>query len=210
MVRTQIDTDKMSHRLAQIIILSTVYCLLSTVFTPPLAGEEVEMKRVVMIIASKNFRDEELLEPKKVLEENGVKVTIASSSLSEARGMLGAKVKPDILIDDVKPEEYDAVIFVGGSGSSEYWDSPIAHRIAISANNQGKIIGSICIAPVTLANAGILKGKRATCWSSEGSKLKAKGAIYTGKDLEVDGNIITASGPSTAREFGEAILKNLK
>jgi len=193
-----------------LILLSTIYYLLSTIFTPPLAGEEVRMKKVVMIIASKDFRDEELLEPKRILEENGVRVVIASSSLSEARGMLGARVKPDILITDVNSKDYDAVIFVGGSGSSEYWDSPVAHRILREANNQGKIIGSICIAPVTLANAGILKGKRATCWSSEGSKLREKGAIYTGKDLEVDGNIITCAGPSAAKKFGEEILKSLK
>ena len=163
-----------------------------------------------MIIASKDFRDEELLEPKEILEKNNIKVVIASSSLSEARGMLGARVKPDVLIDNVDTKEFDAIIFAGGSGSSEYWDSPIAHKILREAEASGKIIGSICIAPVTLANAGILKGKRATCWSSEGSKLKAKGAIYTGKDLEIDGNIITCSGPSAAREFGEAILKKLK
>ena len=168
------------------------------------------MKKVVMIIPSKNFRDEELLEPKKILEENGVRVVIASSSLSEARGMLGARVKPDLLIDDIQTQDYDAVIFVGGSGSSEYWDSPIAHKILREADEERKVIGSICIAPVTLANSGILKGKRATCWSSEGSKLKAKGAVYTGKDLEVDGNIITCSGPSVAREFGEEILRSLK
>jgi protease I len=190
-----------------ILVLFGIFCLL---FSPLSAEEEVEMKKVVMIVASKNFRDEEFLEPKKVLEENGVKVVIASSSLSEARGMLGERVKPDILIDNIKPQEYDAIIFVGGSGSSEYWDSPIAHRILREANGQGKIIGSICIAPVTLANAGILKDKRATCWFSEGEKLKAKGAIYTGRDLEVDGNIITASGPSVAKEFGEKILEKLK
>jgi len=174
------------------------------------AGEEVGMKKAVMIIASNNFRDEELLEPKEILEGNGINVTIACSSLSESKGMLGERVKPDILINDVKPEDYDVIIFVGGNGASEYWDSPLAHSILREANSLGKIIGSICIAPVTLANAGILKGKRATCWFSEGSKLKEKGAIFTGKDLEVDGNIITASGPSAAKEFGEEILKNLK
>lgn len=179
-------------------------------FTSFLIGEEVEMERVVMIIASKNFRDEEFLEPKKILEENGIEVIVASSSLSEAKGMLGAKVKPEILIGSIDVKDFDAVIFVGGSGSSEYWDSSLAHKIAKEANEQKKIIGSICIAPVTLANAGILKGKRATCWPSEAESLKAKGAIYTAKDLEVDGNIITASGPSVVKEFGEEILRRLE
>jgi len=194
-------------KVCSLLSISVIFYLL---FTLNLVGEEVETKRVVMIIASKDFRDEEFLEPKRILEESGVKVIVASSSLSEARGMLGAKVKPEILINDIDVKDFDVVIFVGGSGSSEYWDSPIAHRIAKEADEQKKIIGSICIAPVTLANAGILKDKRATCWLSEGGKLKAKGAVYTGKDLEVDGNIITASGPSVAKEFGREILKGLR
>ncbi len=201
---------KRGFSIYSLVLLFYCFITLLLLFTPFLVGRETEMKRVVMIVASKNFRDEEFLEPKEVLEENGVEVVIASSSLSEARGMLGARVKPNILINDVTVEEYDAIIFVGGSGSSEYWDSPIAHRIVQEANTQGKIIGSICIAPVTLANAGILKGKRTTCWPSEAESLRAKGAIYTGKDLEVDGNIITCSGPSAAREFGEKILEKIK
>ncbi|CAG1772182.1 partial protease I, partial [uncultured bacterium] len=64
------------------------------------AMQSVKGKKAVIIIASNNFRDEELLKPKEVLEKNGVAVTVASSSLKEATGMLGAKVKPDILFSN--------------------------------------------------------------------------------------------------------------
>lgn len=168
------------------------------------------MKKVVMIIAEQDFRDEELLEPKDILEKNGIQVQIASSSLSEAQGMLGARVKPEILIKDIKAGEFDAVIFVGGSGSSQYWNDPIAHKLAQNAFNASRLVCAICIAPVTLAKAGILKGRRATVWSSEAGQLKEAGAQYTGKPVEKDGNIITASGPSAAQEFGEAIVRVLK
>jgi len=60
-----------------------------------------------------------------------------------------------------------------------------------------------------LAKAGLLKGRRATVWSSEAGKLKAAGAVYTAKSLEKDGNIITASGPAAAIEFGSQLLKTL-
>ncbi|RLE07865.1 hypothetical protein DRJ00_07325, partial [Candidatus Aerophobetes bacterium] len=46
-------------------------------------------KKAVMVIAEKNFRDEELFEPKKILEAEGVKVIVASTSFNIARGMLG-------------------------------------------------------------------------------------------------------------------------
>lgn len=165
------------------------------------------MKKVVMIIAQDGFRDEELLQPKEILERNGIGVKVASTSLSSAKGMLGAEVKPDILVSDINIRDFDAIIFVGGVGASQYWDDPVAHNLIEDAVNANRIVAAICIAPVTLANAGILKGKRATVWSSEAGQLKSAGANYTGRPVEKDGNIITASGPTAAREFGDEIVR---
>jgi protease I len=166
-------------------------------------------KKVVMIIAPENFRDEELLEPKKILTDKGVEVKIASASLETATGMLGAEVKPDMVINDIKPEEWDAIILVGGTGASKYWDDASVHSILNEAVKQNKIVGAICIAPVTCANAGILAGKQATVYESEADKLKDKGAKYTGASVQKDGNIITANGPSAAKEFGNTIAQAL-
>lgn len=165
--------------------------------------------KVVMVIAHDNFRDEELFKTKDVLESKGIKVTVASSALGLARGMLGGTIKPDILINKIDVDGYDAIVFVGGIGASEYWNSPIAHEVIKEAIEKQKVVAAICIAPVTLAKAGILKGKRVTSWPSEANKLRTEGAIYTGRDVEVDGLIVTAAGPSAAREFGGAILKAL-
>jgi protease I len=173
-------------------------------------GEVVGMKKVVMIIAQDGFRDEELLQPKEILENAGIEVKMASTTLMQAKGMLGAKVKPGILINDISVRDFDAIIFVGGIGASQYWEDPLAHKLAQEANNTGKIVAAICIAPVTLAKAGILKGKNATVWSSEAGQIKAGGANYTGRPVEKDGNIITASGPVAARQFGEELVRALK
>ena len=162
-----------------------------------------------MIIAQNNFRDEELFEPKKILEDAGVEVKVASTSLNLARGALGATAKPDLLISEITAGDFDAVIFIGGGGANQYWKDPVAHKLATEAVNSNKIIAAICIAPVTLARAGLLKEKKATVWSSETGQLKIAGAIYTGKNVEKDGNIITASGPFAAKEFGEEIKKAL-
>lgn len=86
-------------------------------------------KKALMIIASRNFRDEEYIEPRRILEREGVDVTVASSSLSVSRGMFGATAKPDKLIQDVNTSDYDAILFIGGSGSSEYWNNLTAHKI---------------------------------------------------------------------------------
>ena len=171
---------------------------------------ELKEKKALMIIAERNFRDEELLEPRKILENREIKVTIASTSLHQARGMLGATIKPDILLSSVKVQDYDVIIFVGGSGASQYWNDSLVHSIAQATVEKEKILCAICIAPVTLANAGVLSGKKATVFSSEISKLGAKGAIYTGKPVQVDGKIITGEGPQAAEQFGEAIVKVLE
>jgi len=166
-------------------------------------------KKIVMIIAPQNFRDEELLEPKRILTEKGAEVKVASASLETAKGMLGAEVKPDILVSEIKPEDWDAIILIGGTGASHYWNDFSVHSMINQAVKHNKIVGAICIAPVTLANAGILSGKKATVYSSETQKLADKGAECTGKEVERDGNIITASGPPAARRFGEAIAQAL-
>ncbi|MEW6170491.1 MAG: DJ-1/PfpI family protein [Candidatus Omnitrophota bacterium] len=168
------------------------------------------MEKVVMIIADNNFRDEELLDTKAILEKNDIKVIIASTTQDDVYGMLGAKVKPDILLKDIKAQDFDAVIFVGGSGAEQYWNDPVALNLAKEACELKKIVAAICIAPVILANAGILKDKKATVWPSEKEKLKDKDVFYSGKTVEIDENIITADGPQSAREFAEAISKALR
>ena len=175
------------------------------------ATEEASLaaKRVVMIIAPQNFRDEELLEPKRILTEKGAEVKIASASLEIAGGMLGAEIQPDMLISDIEPDQWDAIILIGGTGASRYWEDSSIHSMLNEAVKQNKIVGAICIAPVTLANAGILSGKRATVSVSERQRLADKGADCTLKDVQRDGNIITASGPAAAKGFGEAIAKAL-
>jgi len=168
------------------------------------------MKNIVMIIAPVNFRDEELMEPKQVLENSGAKVTIASRGTALAKGSRGASVKVDMSISQVNAANYDAVIFVGGSGATVYLNDATAHSIAKQTLAQGKILGAICMAPSILANAGLLKGKKATAFPSEVSNLTSKGAIVEDKNVVQDGNIITGKGPQAAREFGEKIRDSLK
>jgi protease I len=186
-----------------------VFLLGYMVCLAPAQEKGVKMKSAVMIVAQENFRDEELLQPKEILERNGIEVKIASTTLKEIKGMLGAKVKPDILLSSVDFRKFDAVIFIGGAGASQYWDDPLAHDLARLAQSNNKVLAAICIAPVVLAKAGVLKGRRATVWQSEAKQLETLGADYTARPVEKDANIITAAGPFAAREFGEEISRTL-
>lgn len=167
-------------------------------------------KTVALIIAERTFRDEEYQVPKEILEKAGFKVLTASTSVEKAVGKLGMTVKPDVLVKDLINRELAALIFVGGGGSSQYFNDATAHELARHFYNQGKVVGAICIAPVILANAGLLKRKRATVFPDGRPDLEAKGALYTGNQVEVDGNLITGCGPEAAQAFGEKLAEMLK
>ncbi len=165
-------------------------------------------KKVLMVIAHENFRDEEYFHPKQVLQNKGIQV-ITASTQKEAASKFGQRVRADILFVDAKAENYDAILFIGGGGASEYFNNRHAHELANSFFAAGKPTCAICIAPSILANAGVLKGKKAACFESEIENLKEKGAEYTGEPVTVDGNVVTANGPKAAKDFGEAVAKKL-
>jgi protease I len=166
-------------------------------------------KKVAFIIAPNNFRDEEYGEPGKILQAAGATVVTASLATGELTGMKGGKVTADLLITAVKADEYDAVAFIGGSGAQVLFGNPEAQRIAAEFAARGKPVAAICIAPTILAKAGVLKGRKATAFPSEKAELTADGAEFTGATVEQDGNIITASGPEAAKEFGDTLVKAL-
>jgi len=166
---------------------------------------KLEGKNIVMIIGSKDFRDEEYFEPKEIFTDASVHVTTASTTLDSAISMFGIRVKPDMLFENIKVENFDAIVFVGGLGAKEYFDSKVAHKIAQDAVKQNKIISAICIAPNILANAGILNGKKTTCFY----KLEMDGVTMLWDRVVKDGNIITGKNPQAAKEFGNTILNEL-
>lgn len=169
-----------------------------------------ENKKVLMVIAFENFRDEELFTPKEIIEKNGFSVDIASVKKGIATGMLGAKVNVNLTLKEVKESDYIGIIFVGGIGSESLFNDNYALNLAEKFYKNKKVVGAICLAPGILANSGILKGKRATCFPTASEILKKNGAIYTGNLVEVDGNIITGKGPEAAEKFGMEFVKHLK
>ncbi|MCL2484468.1 MAG: DJ-1/PfpI family protein [Endomicrobia bacterium] len=168
------------------------------------------MKKVVFITAPEVFRDEEYYKPKKILEDAGIQVLTASIKKGEITGRFGYKAVSDMTIDEVKPENFDAIVYIGGAGAQVFFENPVALKLANGFYNSKKITASICIAGVTLANAGVLKDKTATVFIDGKDSLVKGGANYTGNPLEIDGNIITGNGPEAAEDFGNAILKTLK
>lgn len=177
-----------------------------------MAGKKLADKKVLMIIAPDQFRDEELLEPKQALVNEGATVVIACRETKEAKGMLGAKVKPDMRLKDVKAQDFDAVTVVGGMGSPTYlWEDKDLHKLLQEMHNANKVVSGICLSGAVLARAGVLKNKNATVWPMpESIKALEEGqARYHKQPVVQDGKIITAVGPDAVKEFGEAIINEL-
>ena len=171
-------------------------------------------KRAVMVIAKQGFQYIEYNDTRKALEAAGVEIIVASSSSGQAVDKLGQSVVVDKTLEEIKTTDFDALIFIGGSGALEYADSASAHQLAREAVDKEKILAAICIAPTILAKAGTLKGKKATVWSNSIDRagiqvLKENGAEYIDRMVVVDGRIVTANGPSAAVKFGQKIIELL-
>jgi protease I len=165
--------------------------------------------KALLVIAPKNFRDEEYFHTKEELEKADIETATTSKKTDDVIGMMGGIVTPDKPLDIINLNYYDAVVFIGGNGSSVYFDDNQALELAKKAYTSGKLVAAICIAPSILANAGLLRGKKATSYPSEEGNLTQKGADYTGAGVTADGRIITADGPASAHDFGKAIAAAL-
>lgn len=172
----------------------------------PLSG-----KKIVYILPHDGFRDEEYIISRDMLENAGATIIVASSDTTMAKGMIKNKVKPDILIDSIHPGEYAALLFIGGVGARKYWDNKFLHAIADTAVRKKKVVGAICIAPIILARAGVLASCKATVWGDKETKdiFENESVIYTGRDVETSGTIVTASIPEVVKPWTEEIMRIL-
>lgn len=172
------------------------------------------MPKIAFIIAFRNFCDEEYFIPQDIFLKAGFEIKTISSEKGIAVGGSGGETEVDISFEDFNISKFDAIVFVGGPGAYKYIDDENVWQIVRNAIKQEKILAAICIAPVILARAGVLEGKKATVWSSVMDRkpiriLEENGAKYQDKSVIQDGKIITANGPSSARVFAEKITQNL-
>ena len=174
-------------------------------------AQKLAGKKVLMVIAQKQFRDEELFIPKQILEAEGASVTVASEHGGDCDGMLGGRAQADMMIARADAATFDAVVVVGGAGSPKWlWDSAPLHKTLRAASASSKVVAAICLGPGALAKAGVLKGAEATVYETPESlaALRDGGAKFVRKDCVVapGRKLVTASGPHAAKEFGLALV----
>jgi protease I len=168
--------------------------------------------KVLIAIAPEKFRDEELAAPVAALQNAGIAFDIASTRRGTCTGMLGAKATATLSFEEVDPKPYAGIIIVGGSGSQAFlWEDEILPVIAKYLRESGKMVAAICLSPVILARAGILKGKKATHFDNPAvfREMKIGGAVIVNQPVVTDTRIITANGPAASKEFADAVVKVL-
>jgi len=180
---------------------------------PPVKQEPGKLqpgsKKAVLVVPSINFTDVELFETRRVLTEAGIETVIASSKIGQLQGTLGGIAASEVMLDEVRVADFDAVVFIGGLGADEYFANPAALGIAREAAAKRKVIAAISTAPTILANAGVLRGVRATGFLPQREQMQKGGAQYTGAPVERDGLIITGSDYSAAIPFAQTIAAAL-
>jgi protease I len=168
--------------------------------------------KILVAVAPEKFRDEELAVPVAAFRKEGIAFDITSTHRGYCTGMLGGKTTATCAFEEVDPEQYGCLVIIGGTGSQTHlWNDRILIQLVRHFHESRKIVAAICLAPVVLAHAGILNGRKATCFESPESfrEMKAGGAVLVNKPVVADGNIITANGPSAAQEFADAILRKI-
>jgi protease I len=175
-----------------------------------------DSKRVLFVLPSQGFYYPDYAPVRRVLEERGVRVVVASTTLNAAQPDVkggGEAVTPDILLEQAQAVDYDALVFGGGIGIKEFLSGQPASRVAGELIHDmlaaDKPVGALCMGPAVLADAGVLKGKRATSFENVVWRLKQSGADWVNEPVVVSGRVITARGPADAKDFAQALLAQL-
>jgi len=174
----------------------------------PKPGPPGRPDRTVLIFLPQQLFSSEEFEPAlRRLSLAGVQTRLVAADSGIAVSMSQLVVRLDLALCDVNVADYAGLVLIGGSGAAIYWDDTLLQAKCREFAASGKVVAAIGIAPVTLARAGVLKGRKATAFRDRATVdwLKQAGAKYSFKGVVADRNIITAQSSEQARAFGQAV-----
>lgn len=174
-------------------------------------------KKVAMIVANR-YEDIELLFPILRLSEEGAEILVSAVG-EDVKGMFGHPVPIPVMADgnrytavpmeELKAENIDCLFFPGGYGPDILRLHTGTLELVRECDRQGKFIASICHGPWVLISAGIMKGRKATCYVAVKDDLENAGAEFVDVPAIRDGNLITGRVPDDLPELCQEIIKAL-
>ena len=145
------------------------------------------------------------------LREEGCRVMLIGTGSKESYASKeGYPAKADVSIGQADPRDFDAVIIPGGFAPDFLRRYEKVVRFVRQMNDDKKVVASICHGGWMLVSAGILKGRKATCFYAIKDDLIAAGADYVDEEVAVDGRLITSRKPEDLPAFVVEIIKQLK
>lgn len=165
------------------------------------------MKHVLVLMAD-GSEEMETVTVVNILRRGGLRVTLAGLTEGPLRGSRSISIVPDTTLDEALRDDYDMVVLPGGQpGTQRLRADARVFRLLQQMTHQGKHVAAICAAPSVLASAGLLAGKRATCFP--GSLDDFPNVQLQAEAVVEDGKIITSRGPGTAMDFALTLLERL-
>ena len=167
------------------------------------------MTKAIVFLAE-GFEEMEALGTVDILRRGGIGViTVSITDDKTVKGAHGISITADATIGSMDLGSADALILPGGMpGSSNLDASDVVKDAIMKQYKAGRIVAAICAAPMVLGGLGILEGRKVTCYP--GFEEKLCGAQATGRDVEIDGNVITGRGPGLVMKFALALVAALK
>ncbi len=155
----------------------------------------------VAILLEDFVEDVEFIYPFYRFKEEGYIVDVLAPRVGEFTGKKGLIFHSSHRVDPDTVEQYIALFIPGGYAPDRFRRDKETIEFIRRMYESGKVVGAICHGPWALISAGIIKGKRVTGFFSIKDDIQNAGAIYTGKPVEVDGNLITATDPKAMPEM---------
>ncbi|MEI7456039.1 MAG: DJ-1 family glyoxalase III [Nitrosomonadales bacterium] len=143
-----------------------------------------------------------------LMRRAGITVTLAGLTTGPLKGSRGIVLLPDTTLNAVLHDSFDMIVLPGGQPGTGHLqaDARVLQLIKQMAS-QDKFVAAICAAPMVLAAAGLLDGKRATCYPTCLNDYP-KVLLQTTAIVE-DGKLITSRGPGTAMDFALLLVERL-
>ncbi|MFX0007088.1 MAG: type 1 glutamine amidotransferase domain-containing protein [Promethearchaeota archaeon] len=169
------------------------------------------MAKKIAFLATDGYEELELHYPRIRLIEAGYETELLSLHRREIKGKYGYPIKPDKLIREANPNDYDGVIIPGGTKNPDYLrrDKDILNFVA-DINKDGRLVGAICHAGWVLISAKIVKDRKATSYFAIKDDMINAGAVFEDSPVVIDKNMITSRTPNDLPDFMKAVLNYLE
>ena len=166
----------------------------------------------IACVLGQGFEDSEFRVPYDRLKEEGYQVdVIGVKAGEELKGYKGKeKVKAEKSIDQVKVEDYDALLIPGGQSPDRLRADKRMVEFVKEFDQAEKPIAAVCHGPQLLIAAHLVKGRTLTAWQTIQDDLRQIGATVKDEPVVRDRNWITSRKPDDLQQFSDAIVEELE